>query len=213
VSYPLFAIWVILKWRFREALVFLRMPLECGDAFEVHNADWIRRNLPCYEPVWEAFIGCNGKGWPLEIAGLTPEQDARRQCFYQAHYSLAIAAWRMEKASEEIHKVAGIAKDFTEFEAILDQLFRFASRMGQIRDLFGIMQDSLRGEHICRSLQKFYALRSHVLHGPRLPVRNAEGILCIPKIGGVNERIEDWTSKARWAEMNPLTFIAIEDFV
>jgi hypothetical protein len=189
------------------------MTLEQGDAFEVNNVAWIRQNLPHYEPIWEAFIGHNGKGWPLEIADLTPAQEEKRQRFYQAHYSFAMAALRMTKAAEEIHNVAGIAQNYMEFETILDQLFRFASRMGQIRDMFKIMQEALCGEHIYEPLQSFYSQRSHVLHGPRLPTINEGGILCIPKIGGVNEVFGDWTSKARWIEMESRSFIPISDFV
>lgn len=149
----------------------------------------------------------------MEIAGLGDDQEIRRQRFYQAHYTFAIAALHMRKTANEIHNVAGIAQNYEEFEAIHDQLFRFAARMGQIRDMFEAMETALGGNGISGPLQSFYDQRSHILHGPRLPCRNQDGVLCIPRIGGENEALGEWTRRERWSQMDPQSFIPIEDFI
>src|SRR5437868_2879813 len=164
------------------------MKLEQGDIFESTNADWLRRHLPHYEQIWAAFIGHDGTGWPCEMPGLDQAAQTARKRFYQAHYSFACTIRRLAKLSEELDHSLGVVSDYAAFEAESDRLFRYASYLGHVRDMFKIMEEALACHgKLYATLQDFYAQRSHLLHGPRLPVRIVDGFLMIPKVGGENK--------------------------
>jgi hypothetical protein len=190
------------------------MKLEEGDAFEVLNAQWIRDSLPSYEPIWSAFIGNNGSGWPCDMRGLDGKAEVDRKRFYQAHYSFARSMRKIADLAAEFDKSNGLLPTYQCFENETDRLFQYASHVGHVRDMFKIIDDALGCHgHLHGPLQGFYSERSHVLHGPRLPVHIEHGFLKIPRIGGMNEVFGDWTSKATWDSIPKESFVFIRDFV
>lgn len=62
-------------------------------------------------------------------------------------------------------------------------------------------------------LQEFYAQRSHIIHGARLPVRFQDDLLMIPDIAAMNEKAGQWNSKAAWEDVEPKDFQFATDFV
>jgi len=147
------------------------MKLEEGDAFESEYADWIRERLPSYEPIWSAFIGHDGRGWPLPIDGLNQQEERNRKKFYQAHYTFAVQVHQLDKLIRSIDAKAGTVGKLSEFLAEQQGLTQVVTLTGQIRDMFKIIDEALLMEGaLCGPLQDFYAMRSHVLHGPRMPV-------------------------------------------
>jgi hypothetical protein len=190
------------------------MTLESGDMFEVTNADWIRANLPSYESVWQEFIGHDSFGWPLPIAGLSPERERDRQRFYQAHYSFARTALKLHGCSEEIVTNLGDVTDYSKFERMQDNLSNYAMYLGHVRDMFKIMQEALHTHlDFYGPLQSFYAQRSHLIHGPRLPFRIMDGMLMIPRIAGENKTDEEWDNNSTWLDIPPEKFVLLGDFV
>lgn len=166
------------------------MELENGDFFEAPNAEWIRHNLPSYEKIWQDFIGHDGNGTPLQLAGISTEKENRRKKFYQAHYSFAISAYRIDKlfleAEKHIEPVIGIDK----FWPYYDRFFLFMAYIGHIRDMFKIMDDSLSaGGNLYEDFQEFYNKRSCIIHGPRIPIKIDELSIEIP----IN-----WNDKELW---------------
>lgn len=190
------------------------MKLESGDAFEQRNAHWLRDNLPFYETIWAAFIGHKGNGWPCDMPGLTDDQELDRKKFYQAHYSFARMMPKIAHFSEEIDGSLGAVGDFDASEQAQDRLFCFMSQLGHVRDMFKLMEAALRPTGSLSSpLQDFYAQRSHVIHGPRLPARIVDGMLMIPKIGGENKLFTEWDDKATWDSVGANNFVFLRDFV
>lgn len=190
------------------------MQLEQGDIFEHLNANWIRENLPNYEPVWAAFIGHDGHGWPCAMLGLNEDAARDRRKFYQAHYSFARMMLKLRRVTEKMDRTLGAVTDYTAFEAEQDNLFSFVSYMGHVRDMFLIFDSTLSSENSFHApLQEFYAHRSHVMHGPRLPVRIVDNLLMIPKIGGENMVFGEWDDKSTWDSMTENSFIYLRDFV
>lgn len=190
------------------------MKLESGDAFEQKNAHWLRHNLPSYEIIWAAFIGHNGNGWPCDIPDLTEDQKIDRKKFYQAHYSFARMMPKIAHFSEEIDRSLGAVGDFDAFEQAQDRLFCFMSQLGHVRDMFKLMDAALRPTgSLSGPLQNYYAQRSHVIHGPRLPARIVDGVLMIPKIGGENKLFTEWDDKATWDSISVNDFVFLRDFV
>ena len=110
------------------------MKLEDGDMFEYINAHWIRDFLPSYEHICQAFIGHNGMGWPCPLPGLSEEKERDGMKFYQAHYSMARAAFKLHALSEAIEKSLGDVSDYQRFEQEQDRLITYA--IGNLRDMF-----------------------------------------------------------------------------
>jgi len=190
------------------------MKLEQGDAFEVRNAQWLRERLPHYEPVWSAFIGHDGAGWPCDIPGLDRETERDRRRFYQAHYSLGRSLKKIGELAERVEKSSAEIPDYQSFEVENDRLFNYAAHLGHIRDMFKIIDEALDcGGALYDPMQEFYAQRSHVMHGPRLPAHISDGFLMIPKIGGSNEVFNEWTDKSTWKSVPVKSFVFLRDFV
>jgi hypothetical protein len=173
------------------------MKLERGDVFEMEHAEWIRQKLPFYEDVWSAFIGHNGKGQMLEMPGLTEGQEEKRKVFGQAHYSLVVSLFQVERlvlrTRNEFNPVKSLEQFLNEYEC----LFLFVAYVGHIRDMFKTIDVVLGSEHH-GALQDFYAQRSHVLHSPRLPVSFDDISWLMPKIAKQNEQAGEWHCKAAW---------------
>jgi hypothetical protein len=189
------------------------MNLESGDQFENHCADWIRANLPSYENIWSAFIGHNGRGWPMAISGLNADQERRRKKFYQAHYSFAFACFQLGRFVDSIDDNLGKSKGFDGFAKDQVTLTSVMAYVGQVRDMFKQIDEAL-GMHgaILNPMQEFYVLRSHVLHGPRLPYQLEDGCVKIPKIAGGNAKVGEWDDKALWEDTDPKQYVFIADF-
>jgi len=189
------------------------MKLEQGDAFEAGKADWIRARLPHYEPVWAAFIGHNGNGGPLPMAGLTPEQDLARKRFYQAHYSFALYAEEFDSLLQHVGRNAGAVATFDAFNHEQRLLQHAVTLVGQVRDMFKIIDDSLKmGGSLVNPMQALYDLRSHVMHGPRMPARLEDGFLKIPRIATRNPAIGEWDDKSVWDDFSGSQFVFFADF-
>lgn len=190
------------------------MKLEQGDKFEQRNAAWLRENLPCYEKVWAAFIGHNGCGWPCEMQGLDQDKEADRKRFYQAHYSFALQVPKIARFANELDQSLGAANDYESLDQTHDQLFFFMSRLGHVRDMFKLMEEALKcTTSLSKPLQDFYAKRSHMIHGPRLPIRMNDGMVMIPKIGGDKKLFTEWGNRATWDSFSSGDFIYLRDFV
>lgn len=189
------------------------MKLEQGDAFERANSGWIRQTLPHYEPLWSLYIGHSGHGWPLPISGLEPEKEKNRKKLYQAHYTAAVGCYQIERIFEEIDSKLGSVSDITAFLVEHRHLNCLMGYIGQVRDMYKFMDEALgQGESILRPLQDFYSLRSHILHGPRMPVRIEEGLIKIPKIAKQNKRFDEWDDKSYWDDFSATEFVFISDF-
>ncbi len=189
------------------------MKLEQGDAFELLNAAWIRERIPCYEQIWSAFIGHNGLGWPLLMQGISPEQEVHRKRFYQAHYTFALQALEVDQLVSGIDERIGEVRDYPAFVSALRELSYLMSSIGQIRDMFKIMDEALRmGGHLYCHFQDFYCLRSHILHGPRIPARLRDGLFMIPKIATQNAAFGEWDDKASWDSVPDQSFVYFADF-
>lgn len=190
------------------------MKLEDGDAFEVANAAWIRERLPSYELIWSTFIGHDGSGWPCDLPGLDDKAVNDRKRFFQAHYSFARSMRKLDEIAAEFDETDGHIRDYPSFDAEVERLFQYSAHLGHVRDMFIIMDEALRRHGaLSTPLQEFYARRSHILHGPRLPVHAEDGFLKIPKIGGISEVFGEWTSKANWDSIPKTSFVFIRDFI
>jgi hypothetical protein len=189
------------------------MKLEYGDAFEKRCAGWLREKLPWYEKVWQEFIGHRGDGWPLVLQGLNSHEEGKRKKFYQAHYTFAVNCFFLEQLVKNSDEKIGSVKDFDSFMDIHKDLILFISLIGNIRDMFKIMDDALSlKEKIFLRLQEFYYKRSHVIHGPRMPSIIEEGFFKIPIIAGENKQFGEWDDKSVWGEVEKKNFVYIQDF-
>jgi hypothetical protein len=189
------------------------MKLEQGDAFEKENANWLRERLPFYEKIWAAFVGHDGSGWPLPMRDLSAQKEQNRKKFYQSHYTFAIEAFQVEELATGMSKRAGEIKRWKDFAREQQCLISLVSSIGRIRDMFKIMDESLKmGGRLFGPLQDFYAMRSHVLHGPRLPVQLREGLLLIPKIATGNAVSGEWDDKSVWDNVKLKDYVYFADF-
>lgn len=189
------------------------MKLEQGDAFERAQADWIRQQLPAYESLWSAFIGHGGDGWPLAMAGLNPDEAKRRQKLYQAHYTAAVGCFQIDEALKELNAKLGEVKDVMAFLNENRHLHSLMGWMGQVRDMFKQMDEALGLQGtVLGPLQDFYALRSHVMHGPRMPVRIVDGFIKVPRVAKQNKTAKEWDDKSYWEDFQDAEFVYIIDF-
>lgn len=189
------------------------MKLEHGDAFEAQNAEWIRGRLPRYEEIWAAFIGHNGRGWPLPMTGLTAKQEHDRKKFYQAHYTFAVDAYQLDILLTSLDANAGEVTSLTRFLDDQLHLLLAVALTGQIRDMFKLIDEALNMHGaLYGPLQDFYAQRSHILHGPRMPVSLKDGFVKIPKIAAQNPVSGEWDDKNVWDGVAPNSFVFFADF-
>jgi hypothetical protein len=187
--------------------------LEQGDAFECNNAEWIRQNLPHYEQVWSAFIGHNGRGWPCPMPGLDIKAETDRKKFYQAHYSIACKMHAICASCHRNDKTLGHVTDQTSFDAEMNHLYILMAHIGNVRDMFKVIDEALSANGaLLNPLQTFFAQRSHVLHGPRLPVRMSDGFIMIPRIGGINKLPGEWDDKSTWDSIPEGDFVFLRDY-
>jgi hypothetical protein len=189
------------------------MKLENGDAFENKCAGWLREKLPWYEKVWQEFIGHRGDGWPLLVEGLSDEEEKKRKKFYQAHYTFAVNCYCLDHLVKNSDEQIGSVKNFESFMSVHKDLILFISLIGNVRDMFKIMDDalSLKGKIVSR-LQEFYDKRSHVIHGPRIPSQVEKGFFKIPIIAAENKQFGEWDDKSIWEEVEKKNFVYIQDF-
>src|SRR5204862_1396976 len=87
----------------------------------------------------------------------------------------------------------GEIKDDEDLRLEFEFLCSFISAIGQVRDMFKIMDDALKLQgQVSGELQEYYDLRSHVLHGPKMPYDTALDFLKIPLIAKRNKSAEEW---------------------
>lgn len=189
------------------------MKLEQGDQFERQNADWIRRKLPTYETLWSQFIGNDGTAHPLPLRNLSVADETARGRFYQAHYSMAQSAKKLDDIFDQLTMVVASSKANHTVESQFDLLFNLLSRIGHIRDMVGKMDAALRiGGAAVIPLQEFYDMRSHVCHGPQMPFKLEDDIIHIPRIGRRNPSTAEWDDDKQWDAMDPAKFVPLDEF-
>ena len=189
------------------------MKLEQGDAFEKTYACWLRDNLPHYEPFWSRFIGHDGNGHPMPIPGLCEDKEKCRQKLYQAHYSAAFGCFQIDEISVEINKGLGGVSDIKAFMTEFRNCFGMIGWIGHVRDMYKQMDEalSLKGA-VFGQLQDFYCLRSHIMHGPRMPVLIEDGLIQIPRVAKMNKTISEWDDKSYWDDFDGSEFVYFIDF-
>lgn len=189
------------------------MKLEQGDAFEQNSIGWLRQELPHYEPLWSAFIGNNGRSHPLPMPGLSQDKERARKTLYQAHYSAAFGCFEMAEAVKQLSDGLGLVKDFNAFARECRQLHAFMSWVGHVRDMYHQMDGALglRGT-VVSSLQEFYDLRSHVMHGPRMPMKIEDGLIKIPRVAKRNKVFSEWDDKSFWDDFKDVELVYMVDF-
>lgn len=195
----------------------MNLTLEHGDAFEQRNADWIRKTLPSYEPVWAAFIGKTqtGPATPLEIPGLSPELKRAREEFYQAHYSFARKLLLLSKLSSELVNSMGQVRSYEQFEETEDRLFRYGSYLGFIFDMFERMETVLKPlGSLCEEMRSFYNQRHHIIHTPQIPhTLDENGLLKIPRIASAKGLDGQWHKSSVWSDIKEGDFVCLAEFV
>ena len=190
------------------------MKLEQGDVFERTYADWIRQHLPYYETLWQNFIGHDGRGQPLQLTDLSEAQERQRKKLYQAHYSAAIGCFQIDQTINEIEENLGKVTDIAGFLAEQRRLYCFICLVGNVRDMFKQMDEAtnLKGDAYS-PLQDFYALRSHILHSPRMPVKiDNDGLIQIPVIAKQNAKHHEWDDKSAWTDFQNADFVYLSEF-
>ncbi|MDK3155731.1 hypothetical protein QPK87_03945 [Kamptonema cortianum] len=189
------------------------MKLEQGDAFEKAHASWIRQVLPHYEPLWSLYIGHNGNGWLQALDKLTNDENTRRRKLYQAHYSAAFGCYQFEESLRDMEARLGEVKDIDSFMREHRHLYGMMGWVGFIRDMYKQMDEALSpgGFAYCQ-LQDFYALRSHIMHGSRMPIRIVDGLMQIPHIARQNKTADEWDDKSYWDEFKDAEFVFLADF-
>jgi hypothetical protein len=121
---------------------------------------------------------------------------------------------RVAELAARFDSTAGEMSTYESFEEETERLFQYMSHVGHVRDMFKIIDEALGCDgRLYRPLQEFYSQRSHILHGPRLPVHIEDRFLKIPRIGGTNEVFDDWTNKATWDSIPKNSFVFIRDFI
>ncbi len=189
------------------------MNLECGDAFERENAEWIRNNLPTYEAVWRQFIGNAGNNRMLPMHGLHPELEKRRKAFSQAHYSLAVYCFQLDKSFKKAATSVGEIGGPTALHRDLELLRKVVTLIGSIRDMLKQIDESLKlNGSLYGPLQEFYVIRSALLHGPQPPHCYVDGLLKLPKFAGINPKRGEWDDKQDWENVDICSFVYFSDF-
>jgi hypothetical protein len=150
--------------------------------------------------VWGTFIGNDGCNEQLNLERLSPEKDAQRKLFAQAHYSFALSAFRIDRiADSALEEKFPVKPSLEEYLAGHETLFLFMAYIGHVRDMFGQMENSLAAPgELSPPFQDYYAQRSHVIHGPQIPMALDEISWLIPRIAGTNERPGDWGKNSSW---------------
>jgi hypothetical protein len=83
---------------------------------------------------------------------------------------------RIADLAAQFDETAGEMSTYESFEQASEKLFLYASRLGHVRDMFKIIDEALDCQGALHApLQEFYSQRSHILHGPRLPVHIEDG--------------------------------------
>jgi hypothetical protein len=189
------------------------MRLEQGDAFEQAHATWLRQELPHYETLWSAYIGHAGDGWPLPLANLTDDEASRRRKMYQAHYSAAVGCFQIDESLREIEARLGEVRDIDSFMREHRHLNSIMGWVGHVRDMYKQMDEALALSGAAyMPLQDFYALRSHIMHGPRMPIRIVDGLVQIPRVARQNKTSAEWDDKSYWEDFKGAEFVFLADF-
>ena len=188
--------------------------LEDGDNFEYQNKAWIREKLPCYETIWQKYIGHDGNGHPKLVIMKPDELSHRHRKFYQAHYSFAMAAHRIDQKAGKAEPLNDLRTGLPDYLAEYERLFLAFAYIGHVRDMFEIMDAALKAKGvICSPFQDFYVKRSNLLHGPRPPICIDEVSIKIPAIAGTNDNAKEWNSKGTWDGINTTDWIYICDYL
>lgn len=188
------------------------MDLSHGDVVERQNLEWIRNKLPHYEEVWMAFIGHDGNGSPPPIPGLPDEVAQARARFYEAHYSMLPKLIRVDTIAEDL------AQNFdrvsaAELHEATERLFDMMTAVGYVRDMFGRMDAALNtGGALFQDLNDLYHQRSHVTHGPRLPIKMDGGFAKVPRLATSLEGDRDWTDESSWDDIDDKDLVFLADF-
>jgi hypothetical protein len=138
------------------------------------------------------------------LNGLAHEKDAKRKLFAQAYYSFAITAFRIDRiADSALDEKFPPKPNLEQYLGGHETLFLFMAYAGHIRDMWRAMENSLdAADEFAPSFQDFYDQRSHVIHGPQMPVGLDELSWRIPLIAQRNERSGEWHKQASWNDIN-----------
>ena len=149
------------------------------------------------------------------MPGLSPDQEASRCDFYQAHYTVAQRCFSIdERMKQQAAETLGKVVDHNELHREFELLRAFMEAIGHVRDMFGKMDHALSlGGSVVDGLQHFYSQRSHVMHGTWMPYAIDSGFLKIPLVAKENESSNEWNSNSRWDDMDASNFIFTTDFV
>jgi hypothetical protein len=164
--------------------------LETGDLFERTHANWLRSKLPSYEQVWGAFIGNGSHNQQLNVVGVASDREAQRKLFAQAHYSFALSSFQIDRIADSALEERFPSKpSLAQYLAGHETLFLFKAYVGHVRDMFMQMENNLSPcGTLSSAFQDFYAQRSHVIHGPMMPIGTDELSWRIPLIAGQNRQ-------------------------
>jgi hypothetical protein len=187
---------------------------EDGDAFEKREASWLRQHLPGYEKAWQCAIGNDGNDNPLLIPGLSDETQKRRRIFYQAHYSLGLTAFLLDRVTQKIQKSAGDHYGVEAYLRDIEDFTLFIAYVGQIVDMVRDIgaERTLAHQAIYAPFDRFYGLRSHALHAARIPLQLDKEGLKIPAISYREKQSGEWNDDALWEEADPKKFVQMARF-
>ena len=103
-------------------------------------------------------IGNDGLSRPLPMPGFSPDQEASRCAFYQAHYTVAQRCFSIDERMKQAGETLGKVEDHDELHREFELLRAFMEAIGHVRDMFGKMDDALSlGGSVVNDLQHFYA--------------------------------------------------------
>ncbi len=143
-----------------------------GDWLEKEAADFIRRNIPAYEDIWQHFIGHRGDGFIAMMHNISQEDEEKRRHFAQHHYTILESLYFMQCIVDEVSETP-VVNDFPTYRKILDQIMAYQAYAGRLRDnmekCFVIMANKGEVKQAIERLDEFYHQRVVFVHGRKVP--------------------------------------------
>jgi len=191
------------------------MKLEQGDYFEVNFKDTIRQLIPHYETIWGRYIGHDGNGKMMYVAGLTTDEVNKREKFAEHFYTCMESIICMKSLAEECDTVD--IKIPSEYIDLLNSFMSFQAHAGRIKDnackFLRLYFTQGRVDELIAQLEDVYQQRNQVLHGIKLPVRIVDSLVLIAVPMGKEERPEKWNSNMNWSQFQQSDFEFIKDYL
>lgn len=187
-----------------------------GDILERTYSDFIMKNFPTYEKVWQLYIGNIGNDSKAEIQNYPADRDVKRQAFSEHTYTVlqsVILIFRLleKKCFDKIKSLS-----IEEKLELQNNILLFFAHIGRIRDNVKAAATCLLNidiKELEERFDEFWHKRHIPIHGRILPIVYKEnGDLEMPVLSKNDEDPAGWNHKINnWPDILSMPIKSIKE--